>query len=67
MNTDLCALQSLGATPDTDPSAAIAAGNKALTNTANAISWAQDQGNTINGEARQPATAAQNYATAHCG
>ena len=67
VNTDLGTLRSLGATPDTDSSAAVAAGKKALRDAANAISWAQGQGNTINGEAQQLATTAQNYATSHCG
>ena len=67
VNTDLSTLQSLGASPDTDSSAALAAGNKALTNSANAISWANGQGSTINSEAQQLSTTASNYATAHCG
>jgi hypothetical protein len=46
--------------PGTDSSGAVAAGNQALTTAANAISWAQGQGNTINGEAQQLATTAQN-------
>jgi hypothetical protein len=67
VNTDLGVLRSLGASPDTESAAAIAAGNKALKDAANAISWAQGQGNTIYGEAQQLATSAQNYASSHCG
>jgi hypothetical protein len=67
VNTDLSRLQNLGPSPNTDSSAALAAGNKALTNSANAISWADGQGSTINSEAQQLSTTASNYATAHCG
>jgi hypothetical protein len=67
VSSDLAALQNLGATPGTDSSSAVAAGNKALTSAANAISWAQGQGEIINGEAQQLATTAQNYANSHCG
>jgi hypothetical protein len=67
VNTDLSTLQNLGASPDTDSSAALAAGNKTLTNSANAISWADGQGSAINSEAQQLSTTASNYATAHCG
>lgn len=67
VQSDLSALQSLGASPDTSTSPAIAAGNQALKNAANAISWAQGQGKQINGEAQQLTTTAQNYASSHCG
>jgi hypothetical protein len=50
-----------------DSSAALAAGNKALTNSANAISWADGQGSAISSKAQQLSTTASNYATAHCG
>ena len=60
-------LKGLGAPPGTDSSSAVAAGNQALANAANAISWAQGQGKIIDGEAQQLATTAQNYANSHCG
>ena len=53
--------------PGTDSSSAVAAGNQALANAANAISWAQGQGKIIDGEAQQLAATAQNYANSHCG
>lgn len=62
---DLATLQGLNTTPDTDSSAAVAAGNKALADSANAIAWANGQGNSINSQAQQLATTAQNYANAH--
>lgn len=65
VSLDLSGLQNLGMTPDTDSSSAVAAGNRALTSAANAISWADGQGSTINNEAKQLATTAQNYASAH--
>jgi hypothetical protein len=67
IQSDLSTLQNLGVTPGTDSSAAVAAGNKALSNAASAISWAQGQGNMINGQAQQLATMAQNYSSSHCG
>lgn len=67
VSNDLSTLRGLGTSPHTDSSAAVAAGNKTLSNAANAISWATGQGNTINGGAQQLATTAQNYAKSHCG
>jgi hypothetical protein len=67
IQNDLSTLQSLGSTPGTDSSGAVAAGNHALKNAASVISWAQGHGKTINGEAQQLATTAQNYASSHCG
>jgi hypothetical protein len=60
-------LHSLGASPDTNAQPAIKQGNATLKNAASAISWAQSQGASINSAAQSLATAAQNYATAHCG
>jgi hypothetical protein len=65
--SDLSTLQGLGAAPGTPSSAAVAAGKKALTSAANAISWANGQGQKINAEAQALATTAQNYASSHCG
>lgn len=64
---DLSTLQGLGAAPGTPSSAAVAAGHKALTSAASAISWAKGQGQKINAEAQALATTAQNYASSHCG
>jgi hypothetical protein len=61
VDNDLSTLQSLGATPSTDSSAALAAGNTAISNTAAAIKWADGQANTINSKAQQLSTTAQNY------
>jgi hypothetical protein len=65
--SDLSTLQGLGAAPGTPSSAAVAAGHKALTSAASAISWANGQGQKINTEAQALATTAQNYASSHCG
>jgi hypothetical protein len=67
VSSDISTIQNLGATPATNSSPAVAAGNKALTSAASAISWADGQGKTINGEAQALATTAQNYASSHCG
>jgi conjugal transfer/entry exclusion protein len=67
IQSDLGTLQNLGAAPGTDSSSAVAAGNKALSNAAGAISWANQQGNAINNQAQQLATTATNYANSHCG
>jgi hypothetical protein len=64
---DLSTLQGLGAPPGTDSSAAVVAGNQALKSAANAISWANQQGNSINSQAQQLASTAQAYASSHCG
>jgi hypothetical protein len=66
VSNDISTIQNLGATPGTDSSSAVAAGNKALTSAANAIFWADGQGKTINGEAQALATTAQSYASSHC-
>jgi hypothetical protein len=55
----------LGATPSTDPSGAIAAGNKALADAQNAINWATSQGNQIVEEANSLSNMAQSYANSH--
>jgi hypothetical protein len=65
--SDLSTLRGLGAPPGTPSSAAVAAGNKALTSAANAISWANGQGQKMNAEAQALATTAQNYASSQCG
>lgn len=67
VSNDLSTLQGLGATPGTSSSAAIAAGNKALTSADSAISWANGQAATLSNEAQQLATAAAKYANSHCG
>ena len=58
VTSDLSTLRDLGAPPGTTSSAAVAAGNKALTSAANAISWANGQGQKINAEAQALATTA---------
>jgi hypothetical protein len=65
VKTDLSILQGLGATPAVSSATGIADGSQALTNAANAISWAQGQGKTINSEAQALATTAQNWANQH--
>lgn len=65
VKTDLSTLQTLGVAPAVSSATAIADGNQALTNAANAISWAQGQGKTINSEAQALATTAQNWANQH--
>ena len=70
---DLQALSHLSATPATATAAATAAGNTALKDAANAISWADGQtgrraGDTISSEAQKLATTAEHYADSHlCG
>ena len=66
VQSDVSQLQSLGASPATDPTAALAAGNKALKDMNAAISWAQQQGSTLDGQAHQIANAADALAKA-CG
>lgn len=65
VQSDLNNLSSLGATPGVSTSAAITEGNQALNSAASAISWAQGKGATINSEAQQLETTAQNYADQH--
>jgi hypothetical protein len=60
---DVSQLKSLGASPDTDPSAALAAGNKALKDMASAIAWAQQQASALDGQAHQIAKAADALAS----
>jgi hypothetical protein len=67
VQSEVSQLQALGTAPSPDPSSAVAAGNQALKNAANAIAWASQRGNTINAEAGSLATTAQNYASSHCG
>jgi hypothetical protein len=65
IQSDLATLQNYGTAPATDSSAAVPAGNKALTDASNAISWANGQGNSINGEAQQLANTANSYSSSH--
>jgi hypothetical protein len=58
VQTDVSQLRSLSASPATDPTAAIAAGNKALKDMNAAIAWANQQGSVIDGQAHQIAKAA---------
>lgn len=55
---DISQFKSLGASPDTDPGAALAAGNKALKDMASAIAWAQQQSGALDGQAHHIAKAA---------
>ncbi len=55
---DVSQLRSLGASPDTDPKAALAAGHKALRDMASAIAWAQQQASALDSQAHQIASAA---------
>lgn len=55
---DVSQLRSLGASPATNPAAALAAGHKALKDTNAAIAWAKQQGGAIDGQAHQIASAA---------
>jgi hypothetical protein len=55
---DVSQLKSLGASPDTDPTTALAAGHKALRDMASAIAWAQQQSSALDGQAHQIAKAA---------
>jgi len=63
VQNDLGLLASLDAQPAVSTSAAQSAGKQALASAASAISWAQGQGNTINGEAQALSTTAANYAS----
>lgn len=63
---DLSTLKGLGVTPSTPSMSPLADAGKAIKNADAAISWAQEQGKTIDAEAHQLSTAAENYATAHC-
>ena len=58
VQADVSQLKSIGASPDTDPPAALAAGSKALKDTASAISRAQGQAKQLDGQAHQIARAA---------
>lgn len=62
---DLSTLSGLGATPDTNASPAIAAGNQALKSAANAITWANQNGNSIDTQAHALATTADSFANSH--
>jgi hypothetical protein len=55
---DVSQQKSLGASPATDPAAALAAGNRALRDMASAIAWAKQQGGALDGQAHQIASAA---------
>ena len=58
VQADVGQLQSLGASPATGSTAALAAGHKALKDSAAAISWAQGQAQQIDGQAHQIVSAA---------
>ena len=62
---DLATIRSLGAAPATDVSSAIAAGNKAVTDSNNAISWANGQSDSIVAAANQLSSQANAYSNAH--
>jgi hypothetical protein len=64
VNSDVSTLRNLGASPSPDPSAALAAGQKAISNANAAIQWANSQASSIDSQARQLATTAQNWASA---
>jgi hypothetical protein len=59
---DVSTLQNLGATPSPDPATAISQGKAALSDLAKAITWANSNGNQIDSQAHQIATAAGNLA-----
>ena len=65
VRSDLGTLSGLGATPDTNASPAIATGNQALKSAANAIIWANQNGNAIDGQAHALATTADSFANSH--
>jgi len=65
VNSDLSTLKDLGVTPGADSAPVVAAANQAVTNAWAAISWAQGQGQTINGDAQALVTTAQNWASEH--
>ena len=52
-----------GAAPSQDPSSTLKAGKTAVSNADAAVKWATGQGNSINSEAEQLATTAQDYAS----
>ncbi len=56
---DVSQLQQLGASPDSDPTVAIAAGKKALNDLASAIASAQKQGSSLDREAHKISNEAQ--------
>ena len=62
VQADVQAIQSLGGSVSPDPSAAIKAGNKTLSDTKKAIAWANGQGNGLDGQAHQIASQADAYA-----
>jgi hypothetical protein len=53
VNSDVNTLQSLGAVPAIDPSVAIALGKKTLSDSRKAITWALQQGQTLDSQAHQ--------------
>ncbi len=53
VHNDVRTLQTLGAAAGTAPSAAIAQGQQALSNLASAVSWTQQEGQTLNHQAQQ--------------
>lgn len=63
VQSDESTITNLGGSPDPDPSAAVAAGNKALSDVNSAIAWATSNGNSINNQAQQLASQAQRAAT----
>lgn len=65
VNSDLATLTNLGLAPAVDSSGTLAAGNKAISNAQAAIQWANQQASSIDGQAHQLATTAQNWASQH--
>jgi hypothetical protein len=65
VNDDVSALKALGAAPAEDPAAALATAKKDLANANAALAWARQQGNAIDGEAHQLATAAAGWESQH--
>jgi hypothetical protein len=66
VQSDASTLHSLGAAPVTDPSAAIAAANKTLTDTSNAIAWANQHSQTLTAEGQQIENQAQAFGSPEC-
>lgn len=65
VNSDVSTLQNLGASPAQDPSGALSVGKTAISNANAAIQWATQQGNSINSQAKQLSTTAQNWVNQH--
>ena len=63
VRSDVATIQSLGSTPSPDPSAPIALGNKTLSDSQAAITWATTNGNALDGQAHQIASQADSFAS----